>query len=93
VSSATPAMRTVERMLPPSTTQRRTAARLGEVSLFTAHNMVGHARAVRQNDRVRCQACFQAVPVRSMALSVTTSLRMQAVSASLAGFPARRSRS
>src|SRR4051812_15100052 len=46
-----------------------------------------------QNDRVRCQACFQAVPVRSMALSVTTSLRMQAVSASLAGFPARRSRS
>src|SRR4051812_7517945 len=46
-----------------------------------------------QNDRVRFQACFQAVPVRSMALSVTTSLRMQAVSASLAGFPARRSRS
>ena len=46
-----------------------------------------------QNDRVRRQACFQAVPVRSMALSVTTSLRMQAVSASLAGFPARRSRS
>ena len=46
-----------------------------------------------QNDRVRCQACFQAVPVRSTALSVTTSLRMQAVSASLAGFPARRSRS
>ena len=46
-----------------------------------------------QNDRVRCQACFQAVPVRSMALSVTTSLRMQAVSASLAGFPAWRSRS
>src|SRR6187551_3777875 len=40
-----------------------------------------------QNDRVRCQACFQAVPVRSMALSVTTSLRMQAVSASLAGLP------
>ena len=35
-----------------------------------------------QNDRVRGQACFQAVPVRSMALSVTTSLRMQAVSAS-----------
>jgi transposase, IS30 family len=46
-----------------------------------------------RNDRVRRQACFQAVPVRSMALSVTTSLRMQAVSASLAGFPARRSRS
>ena len=46
-----------------------------------------------QNDRVRRQACFQAVPVRSTALSVTTSLRMQAVSASLAGFPARRSRS
>jgi IS30 family transposase len=46
-----------------------------------------------QNDRVRRQACFQAVPVRSMALSVTSSLRMQAVSASLAGFPARRSRS
>src|SRR4051794_10086728 len=52
-----------------------------------------HESAGRQNDRVRCQACFQAVPVRSMALSVTTSLRMQAVSASLAGFPARRSRS
>src|SRR4051812_42457051 len=51
------------------------------------------AYASWQNDRVRCQACFQAVPVRSMALSVTTSLRMQAVSASLAGFPARRSRS
>src|SRR4051794_31671577 len=48
---------------------------------------------VGQNDRVRRQACFQAVPVRSTALSVTTSLRMQAVSASLAGFPARRSRS
>jgi IS30 family transposase len=46
-----------------------------------------------QNDRVRCQACFQAVPVRSTASSVTTSSRMQAVSASLAGFPARRSRS
>ena len=46
-----------------------------------------------RNDRVGRQACFQAVPVRSMALSVTTSLRMQAVSASLAGFPARRSRS
>jgi IS30 family transposase len=45
-----------------------------------------------QNDRVRRQACFQAVLARSMALSVTTSLRMQAVSASLAGFPARRSR-
>ena len=44
------------------------------------------------NDRVWRQACFQAVPVRSMALSVTTSLRMQAVSASFAGFPARRSR-
>ena len=41
-----------------------------------------------QNDRVRRQACFQAVPVRSTALSVTTSSRMQAVSASLAGFPA-----
>src|SRR3954454_1883546 len=51
------------------------------------------AYASWQNDRVRCQACFQAVPVRSMALSVTTSLRMQAASASLAGFPARRSRS
>jgi len=36
-----------------------------------------------QNDRVRCQACFQAVPVRSMALSVTTSLRTHAVSATL----------
>ena len=46
------------------------------------------AYASWQNDRVRCQACFQAVPVRNMALSVTTSLRMQAVSASLAGFPA-----
>jgi hypothetical protein len=46
-----------------------------------------------QNDRVWRQACFQAVPVRSMALSVTTSSRMQAVSASLEGFPARRSRS
>jgi hypothetical protein len=46
-----------------------------------------------RNDRVRCQACFQAVPVRSMALSVTTSLRMQAVSASFEGFPAWRSRS
>ncbi len=46
-----------------------------------------------QNDRVRRQACFQAVPVRSTALSVTTSLRMQAVSASLVGLPARRSRS
>jgi transposase InsO family protein len=45
-----------------------------------------------KNDRVRRQACFQAVLARSMALSVTTSLRMQAVSASLAGFPARRSR-
>src|SRR5215218_2190067 len=45
-----------------------------------------------KNDRVRRQAGFQAAPVRSMALSVTTSLRMQAVSASLAGFPARRSR-
>ena len=45
-----------------------------------------------KNDRVRRQACFQAVLLRSMALSVTTSLRMQAVSASLAGFPARRSR-
>jgi IS30 family transposase len=51
------------------------------------------AYASRQNDRVRCQACFQAVPVRNMALSVTTSLRMQAVSASFEGFPARRSRS
>jgi IS30 family transposase len=51
------------------------------------------AYASWQNDRVRSQACFQAEPVRSMALSVTTSLRMQAVSASLAGFPARRSRS
>jgi hypothetical protein len=51
------------------------------------------AYASWQNDRVRCQACFQAVPVRSMALSVTTSLRMQAVSASFEGFPARRSRS
>src|SRR5690349_9381814 len=46
-----------------------------------------------QNDRVGRQACFQAVSVRSMASSVTISLRMQAVSASLAGFPARRSRS
>jgi hypothetical protein len=45
-----------------------------------------------KNDRVRRQAGCQAVPVRSMALSVTTSLRMQAVNASLAGFPARRSR-
>ena len=44
------------------------------------------------NDRVRRQACFQAVLVRSIALSVTTSLRMQAVNASLAGFPASRSR-
>ena len=41
-----------------------------------------------KNDRVRRQACFQAVLVRSIALSVTTSLRMQAVSASLAGLPA-----
>jgi transposase, IS30 family len=53
----------------------------------------GDAYAAWQNERVRCQACFQAVLVRSRALSVTTSLRMQAVSASLAGFPARRSRS
>ena len=45
-----------------------------------------------QNDRVWRQACFQAVLVRSMALSVTIILRMQAVRASLAGFPARRSR-
>ena len=44
------------------------------------------------NDRVGRQACFQAVPVRSMALRITTSLRTQAVSASLAGFPAVRSR-
>src|SRR3954465_288307 len=45
------------------------------------------------SDRVRRQACFQAVLVRSIALSVTTSLRMQAVSASLAALaasPARR---
>ena len=48
--------------------------------------------AICRNDRVRCQACFQGVPVRSMALSVTTSLRMQAVSASFEGFPAWRSR-
>jgi hypothetical protein len=47
---------------------------------------------VVKNDRVWRQACFQAALVRSMALSVTTSLRMQAVRASLAGFPARRSR-
>ena len=46
-----------------------------------------------KNDRVHGQAGFQAVPVRSMALSVTTSLRTQAVSASLAGFPAVRRRS
>ena len=45
-----------------------------------------------ENDRVRRQACLQAVLVRSIALSVTTSLRMQAVNASLAGFPASRSR-
>ena len=51
-----------------------------------------HFPILGQNDRVWRQACFQAVLVRSMALSVTTSLRMQAVSASLAGFPARRSR-
>src|SRR3954447_16423539 len=51
------------------------------------------AYASWQNDRVRRQACFQAVLVRSMALSVTTSLRMQAVSASFEGFPAWRSRS
>jgi hypothetical protein len=44
------------------------------------------------NDRVGRQACFQVVLVRSMALSVTTSLRMQAVSATFAGFPACRSR-
>src|SRR3954470_6611683 len=44
------------------------------------------------NDRVRRQARFQAVLVRSMALSTTTSLRMHAVSASLAGLPARRRR-
>jgi hypothetical protein len=55
---------------------------------------IDFAAAIRiVNDRVGRQACFQAVLVRSMALSVTTSLRMQAVSASLAGFPARRSRS
>ena len=52
----------------------------------------GRERVKHCNDRVWRQACFQAVLVRSMALSVTTSLRMQAVSASLAGFPARRSR-
>ena len=63
---------------------------LRAVSTETIHAFVHRAG---RNDRVRCQACFQAVPVRSMALSVTTSLRMQAVSASLAGFPARRSRS
>ena len=45
-----------------------------------------------KNDRVRRQAGFQEVLLRSMALSVTTSLRMQAVNASLAGFPANRSR-
>jgi IS30 family transposase len=50
------------------------------------------AYASWRNDRVGRQACFQAVLVRSTALSVTTSLRMQAVSASLAGFPAERSR-
>src|SRR4051794_18987622 len=66
--------------------------------LHLAVDTLGHLLALRvtpadANDRVRRQACFQAVPVRSTALSVTTSLRMQAVSASLAGFPARRSRS
>ena len=70
---------------------------------FAGYTVLGRELAVEayfcdphspwQNDRVRRQACFQAVPVRSTALSVTTSLRMQAVSASLAGFPARRSRS
>jgi hypothetical protein len=45
-----------------------------------------------KNDRVRRQAGFQAALARSMALSVTTSLRMQAVGASFARFPARRSR-
>src|SRR4051794_14513108 len=63
---------------------------LRPVSLETIYAFVHRAG---QNDRVRCQACFQAVPVRSMALSVTTSLRMQAVSASFEGFPAWRSRS
>jgi len=52
-----------------------------------------NGRPYRDSDRVGRQACFQAVPVRSMALSVTTSLRMQAVSASFDGFPAWRSRS
>src|SRR3954469_19867076 len=63
---------------------------LGRVSVETIYAFI---HRLGQNDRVRCQACFQAVPVRSMALSVTTSLRMQAVSASFEGFPAWRSRS
>src|SRR4051794_2943503 len=63
---------------------------LGRVSAETIYAFVHRPG---QNDRVWRQACFQAVPVRSMALSVTTSLRMQAVSASFEGSPARRSRS
>jgi hypothetical protein len=38
-----------------------------------------------QNDRVRRQACFQAVPVRSMALSVTTRANRRLVGTSVAG--------
>jgi IS30 family transposase len=80
----------------------RASITLDNDTAFARHGLLASACAMTtwfcdayaswQNDRVRGQACFQVVPVRSMALSVTTSLRMQAVSASLAGFPARRSR-
>jgi IS30 family transposase len=80
----------------------RSSITLDNDTAFARHGLLARACAMAtwfcdayaswQNDRVGRQACFQAVLVRSTALSVTTSLRMQAVSASLAGFPAERSR-
>ena len=64
------------------------ATKLPLTSWFLAMWLVATAK----NDRVWRQVRCQAVLLRSMALSVTTSLRMQAVSASLAGFPAARRR-
>jgi hypothetical protein len=93
-------MMAVSRRLDP---RLRASVTLDNATAFARHGLLAStcatatwscdAYASWQNDRVRCQACFQAVPVRNMALSVTTSLRMQAVSASFEGFPARRSRS
>src|SRR3954452_9062823 len=70
---------------------RISAGQEGAPCALTSACLTGLAE-LAVNDRVGRQACFHAVPVRSMALSVTTSLRMQAVSASLAGFPAARRR-